>query len=167
MSITLDGIAKGFIVDEGVGVLKDFGFDNVLVEAGGDLLASGKKTDQKPWYIGIQSPRKAKERLLASFEVSNQAVATSGDYLQFYTPDMKNHHIIDPRSGYSAPELASASIIGSSGAQADALATALMVLGPDAGLQCLKNFPGCQAYLVGKDMQVYSTITAKETKKSF
>jgi thiamine biosynthesis lipoprotein len=160
MTITLDGIAKGFIVDQGVSVLKYFGFDNVLVEAGGDLLASGQKEAQTPWNIGIQSPRKEKEGLLASFEVSNQAVATSGDYLQYYSADMKNHHIIDPRSGYSAPELASASVLAPSGAQADALATALMVLGPDAGMQCLKNFPDCQVYLVGKDMQVYSTITA-------
>ncbi len=103
MSITLDGIDKGYIVDEGVSVLKALGFDNVLVEAGGDLLASGQKSAEEAWQIGVQSPRKAQSGLLEKLAVKDKAVATSGDYMQAFSADMRQHHIIDPRN-WQAPQ---------------------------------------------------------------
>ena len=114
MGITLDGIAKGYIVDEGVAVLKQAGFDNILVEAGGDLAASGLKEAALPWQIGIQAPRQGHSSLLGKFAVRDQAIATSGDYMQPFTPDLSQHHILDPRAGYSAPELASATVVAPS-----------------------------------------------------
>lgn len=158
MAITLDGIAKGFIVDEGVAVLKGAGFGNVLVEAGGDLLASGQKSAGEAWQIGVQSPRKAQPGLLATLDVQNQAVATSGDYMQAFTSDLSHHHILDPRTGYSAPELAGATIIAPSAMMADGLATAAMVLGPEASLSLVERLPHCQACLVDKDLHQFSTV---------
>jgi thiamine biosynthesis lipoprotein len=162
MSITLDGIAKGYIVDTGVKVLRRLGFGNVFVEAGGDLMASGVKDGENPWRVGVQSPRKNKEGLLASFNVNNQAVATSGDYMLFFTTDMKNHHILDPRSGYSAPHLASATVIASSCAQADALATALMVMKPEDGLSMVDNIANIDALLIGKQLEEYRSSSFKD-----
>jgi thiamine biosynthesis lipoprotein len=154
MAITLDGIAKGYIVDEGVLVLQRHGFQNTLVEAGGDLSASGVKEHHHPWRIGIQSPRQNSDQLLHSFSITNQAAATSGDYIQAYTDDFTAHHIVDPRTGVSAPELASVTVIASSAMQADALATAVMVMGPERGLALINNIPLCEAYLVAKDSSV-------------
>ena len=79
ISITLDGIAKGNIVDEGVAALQEFGFGNVMVEAGGGLMALGEKASHSPWEIGLQAPRAEMGRLVATFTFHNQAVATSGD----------------------------------------------------------------------------------------
>lgn len=158
MTITLDGIAKGFIVDEGVAVLKDAGFGNVLVEAGGDLLASGQKSAGEAWQIGVQSPRQAEPGLPTKLDVQNKAVATSGDYMQAFTTDMRQHHILDPRNGYSAPELASATVIAPSAMLADGLATAAMVLGSQASLSLIERLPNCEACLVDKDLQQFKTV---------
>jgi thiamine biosynthesis lipoprotein len=157
MSITLDGIAKGYIVDAGVKILRGHGFENVLVEAGGDLLASGYKAAEVPWKIGIQSPRKGRSGLMQILSVKNQGVATSGDYMQSYSPDFANHHIIDPRCGRSPREIASVTVIAPTATLADGLSTTLMVLGPEAGTRLMKHFPDCEAYLIGKDLKMIVT----------
>ena len=156
MSITLDGIAKGFIVDEGVAALQESGFANVMVEAGGDLMALGEKAPRSPWKIGLQAPRAEMGRLMATFNVQNRAVATSGDYMQAFTPDFSNHHIIDPHSGHSSPELASVSVTAPTVTLADGLATAVMVMG-QAGIDMIENLSACDAYAVTKDAVVLKT----------
>jgi len=156
MTITLDGIAKGYIVDKGVALLKEFGFVNVMVEAGGDLIALGEKAPDSPWKIGLQAPRAEMGTLMATFVIKNCAMATSGDYMQVFTPDYANHHIIDPRSGHSSPELASASVTAPTVTLADGLATAVMVMGKP-GLQFVERMPSCEAYLVSKDSLVLKT----------
>lgn len=150
MAVTLDGIAKGYIVDAGSAVLKRMGFENVFVEAGGDLMAGGKKEGDTPWKIGIQSPQGSLSDLLARITVSDQAAATSGDYFQFFSEDRMNHHIIDPRSGFSSPELASATVLSERAVKSDALATAVMVLGT-AGLDLIESSSGSEALLVTKE----------------
>jgi len=151
MGITLDGIAKGYIVDQGTAILRDHGFANVLVEAGGDLSTFGAPQASRPWQVGIQPPRQDSPRLLRAFGVTNRAVATSGDYLQPYTPDFREHHILDPRSGHSAPHVASATVIAASCVQADALATALMVMPSAQSLRLVESLHDVEACLVTKD----------------
>lgn len=157
MSVTLDSIAKGYIVDQGIAVLRAHGFENVLVEAGGDLHAAGSRSSGDPWQIGVQSPRESRPGLLARFGIRDAAVATSGDYQQPYTADLRQHHILDPRTGYSAPELASATITAPTAVQADAMATAVMVLGPEAGCELIEGLPGCSGYFVSKNLNILQT----------
>ncbi len=157
MAVTLDGIAKGFIVDAGSDMLKRMGFENVFVEAGGDLMARGKKDGDGPWKIGIQSPRGSLSDLLARVPVTDLAAATSGDYFQFFSEDLMYHHIIDPRSGFSSPELASATILSGNAMLSDSLATAVMVLGVDHGLMLLEGLENVEGYLISKAMDVYQT----------
>lgn len=154
MSITVDGIAKGYIVDQGVNTLRSLGFDDVMVEAGGDLLASGTKGEARPWRVGIRSPREEQNIVLGQVNVDNKAVATSGDYMQAFTPDYANHHIIDPRTGYSSPGLASVTIVAPTAAQADALATTVMVLGETDGLALIESLAEHEGYLVRKSLGV-------------
>jgi thiamine biosynthesis lipoprotein len=154
--VTLDGIAKGYVVDQAVAELKALGFPNTFVEAGGDLIAAGEKAGGAPWRIGIRNPRPGLT-LVARFDVRERAVATSGDYMQPFTPDFALHHILDPRTGRSAPELASATVIASDAATADALATLTMVLGSARGRALLEELPGCEGYFVAKDLTVTRT----------
>jgi thiamine biosynthesis lipoprotein len=157
MGITLDGIGKGYIVDQGVATLKSFDFHNVYVDAGGDLMVSGAKPGGSPWRIGIRSPRKESNNTPVTVELSDRAIATSGDYLQAFTPDLLHHHIIDPHTGFSSPELASCTVTAPSVVMADGLATAVMVLGHANGLELLEKMDGCEGYLIDKQQRSYHT----------
>jgi thiamine biosynthesis lipoprotein len=152
MALTLDGIGKGYIVDQGIENLKSLGFDSVYVEAGGDLMVTGAKKGARPWRIGIRNPRPESSKELLTIGVTNTAVATSGDYMQPFTSDLRYHHIIDPRTGISPPELASATVTAPTVALADGLATAAMVLGPEKSRTLLESIPGCEGLFIGKDL---------------
>jgi thiamine biosynthesis lipoprotein len=157
MQATLDGIAKGYVVDCGVALLRGLGFDNVLVEAGGDLLASGENSSWSPWQIGIQSPRASRPGYLERLDLLNRAAATSGDYLHAFTEDFSANQILNPLTGCSPPELASATVVGRNATQCDGLATALMVLGLRSGLAFIESLAGFDACLVTKDLKVYKS----------
>ncbi|MFH7325970.1 FAD:protein FMN transferase [Desulfurivibrio sp. C05AmB] len=157
MSVTLDGIGKGYIVDQGVAALVEHGCNQVYVEAGGDLAVRGGKAGGEPWRIGLRPPRSGPAAKMAVVAADTMAVATSGDYFHYFSPDFRHHHIIDPRVGFSAQELASCTVTAPDAALADALATACMVLGPGEGSELLTRFPGCEGYFVGKDLTVSRT----------
>jgi thiamine biosynthesis lipoprotein len=157
MAITLDGIGKGYIVDQAVAALKQRGFSNVLVEAGGDLVASGERAPGTPWRIGVRSPRSGIPKLETRFDARDRAVTTSGDYMQPFTPDFAQHHIIDPRTGSSAPELASSTVTAPTASLADGLSTLTMALGTRRSLEILEELPDCEGYFVSKDLGVTKT----------
>ncbi|HIJ79916.1 MAG: FAD:protein FMN transferase [Desulfobulbaceae bacterium] len=157
MGITLDGIGKGYIVDQGVATLGQFGFDQVYVEAGGDLLVKGGKPRGNPWLIGIRNPRPEMARQLVTIEAETMAVATSGDYYQPFSPDLLHHHIINPHTGFSPPELASCTITAPDAALADALATGCMVLGAADSIDLLAGLPDCEGYFIHKDLTTRKT----------
>lgn len=156
VAITVDGIATGLIIDRGVATLRERGFDNVLVDVGGDIMLSGEHAAGVPWRVGIRNPRPG-VALLARFEASNRAVATSGDYMHPFTPDLAQHHIVDPRTGYSPTELASSTILAPDAASADALSTLTLVLGARRACDLLASLPGCEGYFVAKDGTVTRT----------
>jgi thiamine biosynthesis lipoprotein len=156
MQVTLDGIAKGRVVDGGVAALKSLGFENILVEAGGDLLANGVHPDGSLWKIGVVNPRPSTgSQWLTTLRVNDRAVATSGDYMNTFTSDYSLNHIIDPRTGLSPAELSSTTVIASSVTEADALATTLMVLGVKDGLALVERLPGIEALVATKDLKIY------------
>ncbi len=156
MQITLDSIAKGRVVDGATAVLQAHGYHNVLVEAGGDLLAQGTRADGQPWRLGITHPRQT-DSPLNILQLTGQAAATSGDYQHSFSQDFSSHHIIDPRTGASPGELASVTVLAPTVAAADALSTAVMVLGSKAGLDLIDQLPGVAAFLVNKEMElIYS-----------
>ncbi len=157
MGLTLDGIGKGYVVDEGVRVINELGFENVCIEAGGDLMVTGRKKDGSPWTIAIQNPRPEKGGKQFIVKMENRAIATSGDYMQSFTEDRSYHHIINPDTGFSPPELASCSILAPTVAMADGLATSAMVMGPDKSIELLESLPGCGGFLIGKDLSTYTT----------
>jgi len=126
----LGAFAKGYAIDRAIVRLRKLGISNAIVNAGGDLRAIGRH-GERPWRIGIRHPREV--AILARIEIEGDtSVFTSGDYERFFEIDgIRQHHIIDPRSGYPADRTASVTVIYNNAATADAAATALFVAGPD------------------------------------
>ena len=156
MGITLDGIAKGYIVDQAAALLKARGMTRVLVEAGGDLSLRGMREDGQPWRVGIRHPR-ALTGYYQVLESSNGCLATSGDYEAAFTADYSYHQIVDPHRGLSPTELSSATVLASDVTYADALSTAALVLGMTQGFQLLERLPGVEALLIDKQMNSRAT----------
>jgi len=153
MALTLDGLGKGYVVDKGTAALRSRGYANILVEAGGDLVGCGRRADGTPWQIGIAHPREA--AVITQLPISNQAAATSGDYQHYFSHDFRHHHIIDPRTGESPPELASVTVTAPAAVDADALSTALLVLGLEDGLSLANRLPHVSALLVTKSLAIH------------
>lgn len=154
MEISLGGIAKGYAVDRAVGILRESGIKGGIVSAGGDLLAFGRKGNGEVWKVGVRNPRDLSKNICV-LPVSNLSVATSGDYERYRMVDGKRvHHIIDPRTGYPSTECMSATVAARSAMTADALATAVFVLGPEAGLALLEGLPGVEGIVVDSDGKI-------------
>jgi thiamine biosynthesis lipoprotein len=152
--IDLGGIAKGAVVDRIADYLSGRGYDNFLIDAGGDILVSGLKQGGAAWRIAIRHPRDSREivGVLTMGEKRQRiAIVTSGDYERFFEyGGRRYHHILDPRSGYPAEQLVSATVIADNCALADALSTAAFVLGPEQGLALLEQAPGTEGLLIGQ-----------------
>lgn len=135
--VDLSAIAKGYGVDQVATYLEGLGIESYLVEIGGDLRAKGDKEPQTPWRIGIEQPTPADRRVQKIIPIRDGAVATSGDYRNFFeVGDQRFSHAIDPRTGRPVTHnLASVTVISTSAMHADAMATALLVMGAEAGFQ--------------------------------
>lgn len=139
MSLHLGAIGKGYAVDCAVNILKNFGIKSGLINAGGDLMAFGLKGRIKPWRIGIQHPRHP-EKIIASLDVKDKAVATSGDYQKYFMIGKKRyHHILNPKNGRPAANTMSATVMANTVTDADALSTALFILGAKKGIKFINS----------------------------
>ncbi len=147
MGISLDGIAKGFIVEKAVTKLKSMGIKHALINAGGDIQVLGDKGNHQPWKIAVQDPR-ARNKMVEIISLREGAIATSGDYENFFDPEKKYHHIIDPETGFSPHHLASVSVLCPSLTMADALATALFVVPYPEIDQILSYIPNASGLLI-------------------
>jgi thiamine biosynthesis lipoprotein len=152
--LDLGGIAKGAVVDLLGGYLEQLGHRDYLIEAGGDILLSGLKQGDKQWVIGIRHPRKS-EGFLGLVSLGERgkklSIVTSGDYERYFIKDgVRYHHILDPATGYPARGLVSVTILAPACAEADALATAVFVLGMEKGLALLAHWPGAEGLLVAE-----------------
>jgi len=155
MRLTLNGIAQGHATDRVLRALRDHGIEHALINAG-ELNSLGQTDRGGPWRVGIQHPRRT-DAYVALADLDGRALATSGDYNSKFSADGHLNHIFDPRSGYSPTQLASASVVAPTATLADALSTALFVLGPEAGLPLLGRHPGAGALLVTKDGELIVT----------
>ena len=162
MRVGLGGIAKGYGVDRAIAVLRAHGVEPASVDAGGDMKLLGKK-DGELWEIAIKHPRD-RERAIAVLRLTNRCVVTSGDYERFFEIDGKRfHHIIDPRTGYPTTGCMSATVVAPNAEYADALATAMCVLGPESGLKLIESLPRVEALLVGMDGEVAVSSGLKDS----
>ena len=153
MAVSLDGIAKGYVLDRVVEQVAGAGAAGVLADGGGDLSAGEGEVAGAGWPVGVEHPREP-GTLLGTIEVRHQGVATSGDYMRAYTADRRHHHIVDPRTGSSPGHASAATVVARSAMDADALATAAMVLGPVQGIELLERLDGTEGLIVTRDLDL-------------
>lgn len=141
ISIDLSAIAKGFGVDKIAEYLSTANIDNYLVEIGGELRGRGCNPQGVPWQIAIEQPLAGQRSVQRIIPLADWAIATSGDYRNFFEQDKRRYsHMIDPVTGRPVRHtLASVTVLSPSTMVADGMATALMVLGPDAGVELAKR----------------------------
>jgi len=149
MAVTLNGIAQGYAADAAMRALRAHGIEHALVDAG-EFSARGTNAKRDAWSIGIQHPRE-REAFAALARLENRCLATSGDYETAFAEDFSQHHIVNPRTGRSPEELASVSVLAPDAMTADALSTALFVLGVERGQELLREFPATDALIITKN----------------
>lgn len=156
MAITLDSIAKGFIVDRILAILRGQGIRHALVNAGGDIAVLGGKGDEKPWKIAIQDPHHQR-RQVDVLSLYTGAVATSGSYEVFFDQEKLYHHLISPSQALPVNTNVSVSVQADSVMEADALATAVFIMGPDQGSQFLGARHALEGLIISSDNELFSS----------
>jgi FAD:protein FMN transferase len=155
MRLDLGGIAKGFIVDKAVERLRAEGIISASVDAGGDIRVIGNKMDGTPWRIGIRDPRD-RRRLVAVIPLTNRAIVTSGDYERlFFHEGERYHHILNPGTGMPARGVISVTIVANDAFTADALSTAVFVMGLEQGMAFVEKLPDIEAVIITEDEQIH------------
>jgi thiamine biosynthesis lipoprotein len=154
VKIDLGGIAKGHAVDNAIRLLADMGIEHALVTAGGDTKLLGDRRG-RPWIVGIKDPRKSDKQAIV-LPLENTALSTSGDYERYFEEDgQRYHHILSPKTGKSAQEVQSVSIIGERSTLNDALSTAVFVLGVQRGMDLVNKTPGYDAIIIDNTRKVH------------
>ncbi len=149
MRIDLGGIAKGYIADEGLEVLREHGFDHAMIDAGGDIVCGMAPPGTRGWRIGIaplNDPEGTPSRFLL---LEDAAVATSGDAYRYFEIDgVRYSHLIDPSTCLGVTTSSSVTVVAEDGITADAMASAISVLGPDRGFVLVADLNRVEAYVV-------------------
>ncbi|MGB5628979.1 MAG: FAD:protein FMN transferase [Woeseiaceae bacterium] len=164
--VDLSGWAKGYAVDQLAELLDARGIDNYLVEIGGELRVKGKNRENGKWAIGIEAPSTSARVPHAILHVTDTSVATSGDYRNYFEyAGQRFSHTIDARTGRPViHNLAAVTVVNPSTAYADAMATALLVLGPDDGPQLAQEL-GIAGYFLVRNQTGIREITTSDFDK--
>jgi len=170
MRLDLGGIAKGYAVDKAVEAMQTCGASGGMVDIGGDIRCFGIPPEgRNHWLIGLQNPNLEKDtaasNIVLKLKLTKGAVATSGDYQQFVLIEGKRYsHIIDRKTGTSTEGLSSVTIIAENATDADALATAVSVMGTEKGLEIIESTNDTEAILIpaGKALKFIKTANAEQ-----
>lgn len=157
------GVAKGYAVEKAVKVLKEHGVKSGLINAGGDIKLFGDKS----WNIGIAHPRKP-NRLLGILKLKDVAIVTSGDYERYFIKDNKRyHHIMNPKTGRPAEGIMSVTVIAPDCILADALSTAIFVMGVERGLKLVELLQDVRCIIVDSNGKIFVSNGLKREKFRF
>jgi thiamine biosynthesis lipoprotein len=152
--INLGGIAKGYVVERGVDILRIAGVQNGIVSAGGDSRLLGDRRGQ-PWMVGIRDPR-IDGAVAMTLPLADEAISTSGDYERYFEEDgVRYHHIISPSTGDPASGVYSATVLGPDAVLTDALSTSVFVMGVDEGLRLIATLPDYESIVIDDQGRVY------------
>lgn len=154
MALTLNGIAQGYATQRCLEALAAYGIADAFLNTG-EIGVAGRRDGAEPWTAGIAHPRRGGE-FIALARPLDGVLATSGDYATTFTQDFKTNHIFDPQSLQSPQNMASVSVLAKSGAYADALATAMMVMEPEPSLALARQL-GVGVLLVDKQGKIDKT----------
>ena len=152
--INLGGIAKGYVVERGVDLLRMAGVRNGIVTAGGDSRLLGDRRGV-PWKVGIRDPRVDGE-VAMTLPLADEAISTSGDYERYFEENgVRYHHIISPSTGTPASGVHSATVIGPDAVLTDALSTSVFVMGVDEGLRLIATLPDYESIVIDDQGRIY------------
>ena len=163
MGITLDGIAKGYIVDKASKLLTGHKIENHLINAGGDIRTVGSKGDKKPWAVAVQDPKK-KGHYPDVIRMTDGAIATSGNYEVYFDREKMFHHIVDPHTGLSPELSASVSVRANTATDADALSTSVFIMDPKKGTGFIDSNPGCECLVVARGGKIFKSAGWKSAR---
>jgi len=166
--LDLGGIAKGYAGDAALEIYKQKGIESAYISLGGNVVTLGSKPDGSPWKIGISNPRpqgSKANQLVGAVKVTDKAVVTAGDYQRYFEEGgQRYHHILDPTTGYPAKsDLMSVTLVTDSSLVADALDTAVFILGYEKGKELLRKYGGVEAIFITQDKKIYVTDGLKDT----
>jgi thiamine biosynthesis lipoprotein len=148
MKIDLGGDAAGFAADEAAGILRVAGFNDFLVDAGGEIYAGGSACEERPWRVGVNDPEN-KDRWADVVELKDQALSTSGSYEKYIEINGERWpHIVNPLTGYPERGVVSATVISPNAIDADALSTTLCVLGSGPGFRLIDSLGAGYAAMI-------------------
>jgi thiamine biosynthesis lipoprotein len=151
--VHLGGIGKGYALDVAIGLLRGEGFADFLIQAGGDMYASGTNNGT-PWRLGIADPRGV-HAPFAAVELRNETLSTSGDYERSFMKDgIRYHHLIDPDRGEPARGCRSVTIVADRATTADVLSTGVFIMGPEAGMSLIERLPNVEGVIVTASNEV-------------
>jgi FAD:protein FMN transferase len=157
MRIGFGGIGKGYAAEQAKALLKSQGVTSGLVNAAGDLAAWGYQPDGAPWTIGVADPRTA-NRVFARLSITDLAVATSGNYEKYIIVDGKRYsHTINPKTGLPVTGIKSVTVISSNAEIADAMATPVMIMGVETGLDLVNQVNDLACILIDDDDSVFTS----------
>jgi thiamine biosynthesis lipoprotein len=161
----LGGIAKGYAADRIIEIYRKNNISSAFVNLGGNVMVLGTKQDGSFWRVGIQDPRGELNEIIGFIELKDKTVVTSGDYQRFFIADgVRYHHIIDPQTGYPARSgLISATVVTDRSINADALSTAVFILGADKGIKMLNGIKNTDAVLISEDGIVFVTAGLRDS----
>ena len=152
--INLGGIAKGYVVERGVSLLRRAGVQHAIVSAGGDSRLLGDRRGY-PWMVGIRDPRNDGQ-VAISVPLEDEAISTSGDYERYFEEDgVRHHHIISPSTGVPASGVHSATVFGPDAVITDALSTSVFVMGVDHGLRLIATLPDYESIVIDDQGRIY------------
>lgn len=157
MKIGFGAIGKGYAADMAKKLLQNRGVKAGLINASGDLNCWGKQPDGISWKVGITNPLN-KNKMYSWFDLDNQAVVTSGNYEKFVQFDEKKYsHIINPKTGYPANGIISATVFAPKAELADALATSVFVIGTSVGIDMINQIKGVECIIIDDENKVHSS----------
>ncbi|MEP6948883.1 MAG: FAD:protein FMN transferase [Ginsengibacter sp.] len=161
MRIGFGGIGKGYAAEKGKKLLQQMGIQSGIVNAAGDLTAWGFGENGTPWTIGIADPD-AIHHPFSSLNITNMAVATSGNYEKYVVINGKKYsHTIDPKTGFPVSGIKSVTIIAPNAELADALATPVMVMGINAGIHLINQLPGISSIVIDDNNKLHTSSNIK------
>jgi len=159
MALDLGAIAKGYAAEEAAVIIKKAGIPQAMINIGGHILTVGEKKDGSLWRIGVQNPLNVRGSYIGTVQTTEKTLSTSGVYERFFIDNgVHYHHLLSPSLGYPADNgLLSVSIITDASMDADALSTAVFVMGYEKGRAFVESLEGVDALFVFDDRSIYST----------
>lgn len=157
MKIGFGAIGKGYAADKAKKLLMSKGVVAGIINASGDMNTWGKQTNGEPWKVAITNPLD-KNKAFALLPITNGAVVTSGNYEKFVVFNgVRYSHIIDPRTGYPATGIISATVFAPKAEMADALATSIFVMGMEIGLNRINQIPNVECIIIDEKGQIITS----------